>query len=277
MEDKPGRYFFQNGVRKSFHSNKPETKESKHRLYEVLRVIRGIPLFMEDHLDRLISSVRALDYETGTLKRELENNLQGVIRENHIQEGNLMLICGLKNQGMDTLAYSIPHKYPNPDDYLKGVNLATCSLHRPDPNLKQMSVSDRIRDTINRDFGNENLHEVLLVNQQGRITEGSRSNFFLVKDGCLYTASDEEVLKGITRKYVLKVACSAGISCHFSPIPVEILTEYDAAFICGTSSKILPVKKINDIEFDSRNATIRELMELYDKEIENYINSRSTQ
>jgi len=140
--------------------------------------------------------------------------------------------------------------------------------------LKQVSVSDQIRDRLRGSVEIENLYEVLLINQEACITEGSKSNFFLVKDNSLYTAPDEAVLKGITRKYVLKIARSAGIEIHFVNLPEASIAEYNAAFICGTSPMILPVRMINDIPFDNQNNTIRELKELYRKEIEGYIRER---
>lgn len=144
------------------------------------------------------------------------------------------------------------------------------SISRPDPNLKQVSISDSIRTRISQLLENKDVFEILLVNEQGVITEGSKSNFFLIKDEKLYTAPDALVLKGITRQYVIQIARREGIECVFRKILPMELGDAQAAFICGTSPKILPVHEIDHHIFDENEKTMRFLMQQYDQEITKY-------
>ena len=105
---------------------------------------------------------------------------------------------------------------------------------------------------------------MFLVNRDGIITEGSRSNVFFVKNGEVYTSPTDTVLPGVTRTVIIRILEDAGIPLHYSAIKQEELSGFDAAFISGTSPKVLPVANIGDIAYDVDNPVLRSLMARYD-------------
>ena len=104
---------------------------------------------------------------------------------------------------------------------------------------------------------------MLLVNRDGVITEGSRSNVFFVKNGEIYTSPTDAVLPGVTRTVIIRILEDAGIPLHYCAITQDMLTGFDAAFISGTSPKVLPVANIGDIAYDVDNPVLRSLMARY--------------
>ena len=85
----------------------------------------------------------------------------------------------------------------------------------------------------------------LLTEEDGCITEGSGGNFFLVKDGELYTPEPRNILRGVTRKVVMELAAKLRISCVERNVePYDLMTA-DEAFFTATSFSILPVTRFN--------------------------------
>jgi len=115
------------------------------------------------------------------------------------------------------------------------------------------------------------LYEVLLVDRDGKITEGSRTNVVFVKGDEFYTAPASMVLEGITRKKVLDCLIYLGFSFVEEAVSVDKISDFDAVFLTGTSPKILPVMSIGDRVFDVNNKAIIRLIDSYNLMIQNYI------
>src|SRR3989338_8874834 len=81
----------------------------------------------------------------------------------------------------------------------------------------------------------------------------------------IFTPRESDILLGVARKMVLKVAVEAGFVVEEKDITLTDLALYDAAFITSTSSKILPVRAIDDNTFDVQSAPLRELMGAFDR------------
>lgn len=244
---------------------------SGYLVYEVIRTIDGVLLFLEDHLERLSTSIRMIDPEKKFHKNNVSSLLRILVKENHKLEGNIKLLCKPANHGLDYAAYFIPHFYPSKWMYLKGVKLITYPIERNDPQIKQVKINKKIGVKIKNAMQKSEAFEALLVNREGLITECSRSNFFLIKGNILYSAPEEYILKGITRKYVLKIVKKAGFKNMLSLIKIEDIANYEAAFICGTSPKVMPVREIDGIELNVKQDTLQYLIKQFDKLLADYI------
>ncbi len=109
------------------------------------------------------------------------------------------------------------------------------------------------------------------MNREGRITEGSRSNVFFVKDGCFVTAPAEEVLPGITRQKVIELLAGSGYALKEHSLSAAELPQVQAAFLTGTSPKILPIRSIGDLTLPVDNAGVAYLQNEYNKLIDRYL------
>lgn len=153
--------------------------------------------------------------------------------------------------------------------YKDGVKTILYFAERENPNAKIINTT--FRERINNEIRDKNVYEAILVDSKGNITEGSRSNIFMVKDNILITSPLKKVLPGVTRGEVIEIALRNGIEVKEEEFKASDIGELDGMFISGTSPKILPISKVDNINFNINNDLIRKLIEEYNHEIDSYI------
>jgi branched-chain amino acid aminotransferase len=251
----------------------PEFSEKKIIIYEVVRIINKVPLFIEDHLDRLHKSARLENCKILVSDLEIINSLKQLAKENQVENGNVKIEIHFSNGSqLLFLAYFIKHYYPSPFQYENGINVLLYSNERKNPNAKIFNL--QYKKSIEAIISENMVYEVLLINKKGYITEGSKSNVFFIKENILYTAPANYVLPGITRNYVINIAEKLSVSVKEECVHIKNIDEFESAFITGTSPKVLPIEKINGKNFNVNNILLREIMVAYNHEIESYIYSR---
>ncbi len=239
--------------------------ENEGGIYEVLRVVKGFPLFLEDHLERFYNSALLAGRTVRFSKNQISTFIKNLIDKNKITEGNILISCKINLK-----IFFIPHSYPSDEMYREGVSCGILKAERENPNAKVFQTT--VRQRADQMLEENRFYEVLLVDHLGQITEGSRSNVFFVKGRELVTAPPNKVLLGITRQKIIRLADELNITVNQSEINLGELQKFDAAFITGTSPKVLPVKKVDYITFNPQNEIVRQLMKSYDDLIENYLN-----
>lgn len=248
------------------------TDEKYLAFYEVIRVINGIPLFYEEHYSRLKSSVSKSDFELALTKKELKQQIQKVCELNEMINCNIKVIVLQHEAEQITLVFVNKFYYPAQQEYDNGVRCCTVKLKRSNPNIKMIHTG--YKEQIKRVTEEKNVFEVLLVNEDGKITEGGKSNAFFVKGNKIYTSPEDYILMGITRQYVIDVCKKLGYEVIETLIGLDSLTSFDAAFITGTSINVLPVKTIDDYEIDSaKNSTTQHVLASYNSLVNSYINN----
>jgi len=248
-------------LRTFFHSNPS--------VYEVIRLIDGVALFLEDHFDRLNRSMQIHGLMFQVDFQDFKAHIAELVRQNQRMEGNIKFICSVAEGNVQWAFSFIPHSYPSPEDYKNGVPTDLLFAERQNPNAKVIQAS--IRDKANQMISDRNLYEVLLVDRGGMITEGSRSNVFFVKGDVFYTAPASMVLEGITRQKVIKCLNDLSFQVVEQAVSKDQICSFDAAFLTGTSPKVLPVREVGSQVFDTRNNAVLRLMDSYDQLIQNYI------
>lgn len=244
--------------------------EHHNSIYEVLRVINSTPLFIEDHYNRFENSFRKIGVGFFPSFDEIKSCLQQLIAKNNIDAGNIRIEYLLSDKNNRLAAFFIPHSYPSAITYKSGVKLVTFPIERPNPEVKQSAVNNLVREKISKLQKATDAYEVLLLNNEGQITEGSKSNVFMVRNGIVYTSPPEQVLKGITRQKTILLANNLGINLLEVPIEINALNSFDACFLTGTSPKILPVNSIDSTAFNPSNEVIVTLINAYNKLISSY-------
>ncbi len=259
------KYFIYNGQIKS--NSEFIASENAGGVYEVLRVAKHVPLFLEEHLERFFLSARLAEKTIRFSKEDIESCLRTLIDENKVSEGNILL-----SNKTNLKAFFIPHKYPEESWYLNGVTCGLLHAERTNPNAKVFQTP--VRQQADELMAKEGFYEVLLVDHLGRITEGSRSNVFFVAGNQLFTPPGNEVLLGITRQKTIQLAQKLNIPLIEEDVLLKGLHNFDAAFITGTSPKILPLSQIAGRSYDVKNHVVQDLREEYDQLISRYISSR---
>lgn len=241
--------------------------ENAGGVYEVLRVLEGTPLFLEEHLDRFFTSAQLAGKTIRFSKKQIEGFLNVLTEMNEAGTGNILLSCKTRLK-----ALFIPHKYPELAWYESGVTCGLLTAERNNPNAKVFQTP--VRQQADELMEQNGFYEVLLVDHQGRITEGSRSNVFFVDEGRLITPPGHEVLLGITRQKTIQLAKNAAIPFYEKEVFLEEVPGFQAAFITGTSPKILPLSRIGQWNFNPQDRTVQQLIGGYNGLIARYIHSK---
>ena len=225
---------------------------------EVIRLNGGRPQFLPEHYERLEKSLAGMGMPVPFTYDRLESCIAELAEDSGISDHNIKIEVDL---GGHSIMYLNPTHYPDDELYEQGVRTDLLSGERKNPNIKMMD--HELRDAANKAIRSGDLYEVLLVNREGRITEGSRSNVFFIRDGEVYTSPSEAVLLGVTRSMIIKIIEKAGIPLHYSMVKKDELDEFDAAFISGTSPKVLPIASVGNIRFDVNDKVLRHIMAEY--------------
>ncbi|ONN27453.1 aminotransferase IV [Thermosipho affectus] len=227
-------------------------------VYETLRVYNGKPFAVKEHYKRFLGSLSYLG-EKISYKQflcEVENKL----------EFDRIKIYGIVNNGV-TL-YSIGEYFEKKKVLDVKVDISKIRHADPisiPPNFKSLGRADL---HLARKRKGEN-YDVILLNGQGFVCEGSFSNIFLVKDGMVYTPSIESgVLEGITRKYVIEMLKEMGYLVRETKIELKELFFADELFLTHTSGGIVPVNYLGKYKFETS------LSKELSKSFEEYINEK---
>lgn len=247
--------------------------ETGQSIYEVIRIEQNIPLFLEEHLNRLFDSADLSNLQINESYCDIELLIEELINKNKVSKGKIKLVIRYDpNNGIhekDLMIYFTPHYFPTKTEYTEGVRVGICHAVRPNPNAKILNT--KARKKANNTIVEEKLFEVILMNYEGYLTEGSRSNVFFIQNDVVITPPQQDVLNGITRRNILKLCKKHKIeiieeNVHFKDIP-----KMDAVFLSGTSLKVLPVNLFETNRFNVNNKTLRTIIRLYDEAIDDYI------
>ncbi|MDX2242611.1 MAG: branched-chain amino acid transaminase [Leptolyngbyaceae cyanobacterium bins.302] len=94
--------------------------------------------------------------------------------------------------------------------------------------------------------------EAILMNTQGKVSEASGMNIFVVRQGTIITPGfEQDILEGITRDSVMTIARDLGIPVVERPVDRSELLIADEVFLCGTAAKVTPVKRVESYTLPS--------------------------
>jgi len=239
-------------------------------VYEVIKVVEGVPLFFEEHMERMRQSGEA----SGILIRKADDEVVGeiatLVEQNQCPETNAKLLCARVGGEEIFMTYFIPTEDPGPEGLSRGVHTILLRAERKDPHVKRVSSSfrDRVRDEMEK----AGAYEALLVDGDGFITEGVRSNLFFLKENQLRTPPSERVLPGVTRRHVVQICKETGIEIREDRLHRREMPRIEAAFLTGTTVDVTPIGTIEDCALaSSTHPVVREIVWRYRKEVKAYV------
>lgn len=237
-------------------------------IYEVIRIMAGKPLFMEEHLERLKQSGLSLGMPMAGIEAAVAEDMKQVVAHCEIEDNNLKIIAGFLESGaFSYVVFPVKSFYPPRDYYENGIKTVLLHVERENPNAKV--INEELSARVEKLRETTDIFEGLLVDSEGCITEGSRSNVFFIKGDRLLTPKSSHVLIGITRQKLLAAIEEQGISFEETEIKAAEVQHYDACFITGTSIGLLPVAQIDDLKIDSSgNRLFKKLREAYDRVVQ---------
>lgn len=212
-------------------------------VYETVKVDRGRPFYLEDHLGRLLNSAAMINLNLGVdvstlaiwFDRLIEVDLQATwgLR--------ILAIGDLPRRDSPIIAMHANPLPTYPDDFYKdGASAVLYQGERALPTCKSLNtlVNYLARSKATQAGALEGL-----LYHDGHLTEGSRSNLFAVRDGQIITPPEAMVLRGITRDIILQVMQETEYPVVETPVSAD-LSQYDEFFISSTSMNVMPITQI---------------------------------
>ena len=238
-------------------------------VWEGLRLHHGRFAFLDQHLDRLFQGAQAIGLDIGKTRAELTDALHATVQRNGMTDGahvRLMITRGTKKTPSQdprltisgpTIVIIAEHKRADPDTTRAGVRLFTATVRRPPPDTldQKLNCHSKLHEVIALV---QALHagadEALMLDPTGAVATCNATNFFVVKNGEVWTSTGQYCLNGITRGAIIEVCKANGIPVHEKPFSLTDVYGADEAFVTGTFGGLTPV-----IEVDGRTVGDGEL------------------
>lgn len=231
-------------------------------VFEGIRLYEGCVFRLDEHLERLEFSAKALMLKLPMSRAELAEAVCESCRQNKLTNGYIRLVVtrGVGNLGLSPSSCAKPsvfiiadtiELYPK-SHYEKGLTVVTVPTRRNgaaalSPAIKSLNYLNNIFARVEASMANAS--EAIMLNEQGYVSECSGDNIFTFFKGKLYTPpASSGALKGITRDVILEIAAEFDI-----PLLEANLTRYDLwiaeeCFLTGTGAEVVPVVTIDGRE-----------------------------
>ena len=226
-------------------------------VYEVAKWYAGLFFDMESHVSRLKRSLSEL--KIGWNEPDLFPSIASeLIRINEL-ESSYALIYLQVTRGVARRTHYFPSREVTPTVYAyawgytpealpeeKGVKV----ILREDIRWSRCDIKSvaLLANTLSfQEAYEKGMKECIFV-RNGFITEGSHSNIFFVIDGTLFTHPESNnILSGVTRKNILRLAKESGLKIREEAVSLERLKSCQEAFITNTSAELTPVTEMEGI------------------------------
>ena len=230
-------------------------------VYELVRVYNSKPFELELHLERLKRSMDELEIPKNYTMEEIGQFHYDLIQKSNISEGSIYTQITRGTAARD-------HNFPN--TVKPSLTMTIKPILKDNSKLRKNGAKAIITEDIRWlrcDIKSLNLLGNILAKQKAAdndcfeailhrnniITEGSSTNFLLIKDGVIYThPSTNLILKGITKTVISnKIAPSLGIKFIEKEFDIDFLLAADEAFVTGTTTEIMPIIEVNRVKIGS--------------------------
>ncbi|MDQ6966169.1 MAG: branched-chain amino acid transaminase [Mariprofundaceae bacterium] len=220
----------------------------------------GTAIFrLHEHTDRLFRSAKIMNMPMPWSKDELNAAQLAAVRENNLDSAYIRPMCFYGSEGMGLRADNLKTHvivaawswgaYLGKEALEKGIRIRTSSFTRHHVNIamckakangnyinSMLALSDALRDGYD---------EALFLDVDGFVAEGSGENFFMVRDGIIYTPELTSALDGITRATVIQLAEEEGFEVREKRITRDEVYVCDEAFFTGTAAEVTPIRELD--------------------------------
>ncbi len=226
-----------------------KTNQLQAGAYTTFRTYKGSNVFqLSLHLERLAKTLRIAIININVFLQDIRNSLKSLYLKDASRNYRIRVIIPFSSNYEKLYIMQGELAEPSMDQYNQGVKVLTTFFERNEPERKLtgfIAETSDIRKLVRNDVA-----EILLVNNEGNITEGLSSNAFFVKKQSVIT-SEKDILAGITRKIVLVTCEELKIPVWYRALMTDEIASCDEAFITSTSRAVLPVTKIDTTQIGS--------------------------
>lgn len=260
-------------------------------VWEGLRLHHGVFVFIEDHLQRLLDGAKMCFLDIGKTKEELAQMLRDAVDANRMEDGvhvRLMVTRGTKKTpsqdprltiGPPNIVIIPEYKTANPEVTEQGVTLFTSTIRRGSPDYldPRLNCHSKLHEVIALSQAlNAGADEALMLDVHGFVSTCNATNFFIVRNGEVWTSSGKYCMNGITRAKVIEVCKIHGVPVFEKDFSLHDVYSADEVFVTGTFGGLTPVVKVDGQTISTGSAPgelTRTLSEYYKQLIKHYIDS----
>ncbi|CAI0391972.1 unnamed protein product [Linum tenue] len=228
-------------------------------VWEGLRVYDGKVFKLEEHLDRMFDSAKALAFSNVPTRDEIKEAIfrtlimNGMFNNAHIR---LSLTRGKKVTSGMSPAFNLygctlivlPEWKPPVYDNAHGITLVTATTRRNSPNNLDSKIhhNNLLNNILAKVEGNNaSADDAIMLDKDGYVSETNATNIFLVKKGRVLTPHADYCLPGITRATVMDVVVEEKFVLEERRISLSEFHTADEVWTTGTMGEITPVVKID--------------------------------
>ncbi len=221
---------------------------------------KGAAIFrMQEHTDRLFRSAHIMGMKMPYDKDTINAATVAAVKENNLEFGYIrpMVFYGAEGMGLraDNLKTHVMvaawewGSYMGDENLKNGIKVRTSSFTRHHVNI-MMCKSKTNANYVNSMMALQEAlacgcDEALLLDTDGCVAEGSGENFFMVRDGVIYTPELTSALDGITRNTIIKLAEEMGYTVKEKRITRDEVYIADEAFFTGSAAEVTPIRELD--------------------------------
>lgn len=224
-------------------------------LFESIRVAKGIPVLLDDHVSRMKRGSIILDIPFEHDVAVIEQSVLALIKKNDVQDAhlNFYLTPGDRSQDpAEKIETNSPLLLmvlrPWPDyDYDARVHLSVRQVSFQRTPIDRLKTLSWMKNVLERKFSSHT-DDVLMYDENGCVLESSRANVFFVKDDVVITPKSNVILQGITRQYLLNNQDEFGYKIRLESVYLEALDTFDEIFLTNSLKGVILVDKVENFD-----------------------------
>ncbi|KAA3658014.1 MAG: aminotransferase class IV [Chloroflexi bacterium] len=262
-------------------------------VWEALRLHDDVLVFLDEHLDRLWQGAATVGMDIGMTRAELTNAVWQTIHANEMHDNahvRFMLTRGIKKTPSQdprltisgpNLVIIAEHKQADQSTKERGVTLFTSTIRRGSPDYldPRLNCHSKLHEVMALVQALEaGADEALMLDIHGFVSTCNATNFFMVKNGEVWTSTGQYCMNGITRGKVIDVCHKHGIPCYQKNFSLFDVYGADEAFVTGTFGGLTPVVKVDGRSIQTTYGPItRQLNQLYEEAIHQAVQAEKNQ
>lgn len=228
-------------------------------VFEGIRIYNKRIFLLNEHIDRLFNSAKAIALEIPVSKDELCKNIIDTCKANNLDNGYIRLVItrGKGTLGLNPYLCNKPEiiiitakiqLYPD-ELYQNGLKIVTVGTVRNhpeaiNPRIKSLNYLNNVLAKI--EAINAGCLECIMLNHKGEVCEASGDNIFIVSNNIIKTPPvNSGALVGLTRNKVLELASANKYEVSEETISRYDLYTADEVFLTGTAAEIISVVEID--------------------------------